>query len=82
MLQLDQINDPAKPPEARFGETKSAKTPQKAARDQEEYEAQKAHSKSGSNTHSGTGMEYVDRKNIHGEERVRREERREGGGGS
>jgi hypothetical protein len=52
--------------------TKSAKNPQKAASDQEEYEAMKAHSNSGSNTHSGQGMEYVDRKNISGEEAARR----------
>jgi len=78
----DQINDPSKPPEAKFGERKSAKTPQKAAQDQEEYEAQKAHSNSGSNTHSGMGMEYIDRKNIHGEEKLRRgpgKQRGEGG---
>lgn len=52
---------------------KSHKTPQKAAQDQEDYEAMKAHSKSGSNTHEGTGMEYMDRKNISGGEKQRRE---------
>ncbi|RYN69567.1 hypothetical protein AA0118_g416 [Alternaria tenuissima] len=68
----DQVNDPSHHKDT-FGVQKSAKTLQKAARDQEDYEAQKEHSKSGSNTHSGTGMEYVDRKNIKGEEKQRRE---------
>ncbi len=35
----------------------------KAQQKQEEYEERKAHSNSGSNTHSGQGMEYVTRKN-------------------
>lgn len=49
-----------------FGQHKSAKGPQKAQQDQEDYERRKEHSNSGSNTHSGTGMEYVDKKNAHG----------------
>ena len=72
-LVQDQVNDPSKNSEDTFGVQKSAKTPQKAAQDQEDYEAQKEHSNSGSNTHSGTGMEYVDRKNIKGDEKQRRE---------
>lgn len=72
-LFQDQVNDPSKNSEDTFGVQKSAKTPQKAAQDQEDYEAQKEHSNSGSNTHSGTGMEYVDRKNIKGDEKQRRE---------
>ena len=45
-----------------FGERKSNKSAAKAAQDQEDYEARKEHSNSGSNTHSGKGMEYVTRK--------------------
>lgn len=40
----------------------TSKTAAKAERDQEDYEARKEHSNSGSNTHSGSGMEYVTRK--------------------
>ncbi|KAB2105556.1 hypothetical protein AG0111_0g6082 [Alternaria gaisen] len=68
----DQVNDPSHYKDT-FGVQKSAKTPQKAARDQEDYEAQKEQSKSGSDTHSGTGVEYVDRKNIKREKKQRRE---------
>jgi hypothetical protein len=49
-----------------FGKQKSSKTPQKAQQDQEDYEARKEHSNSGSNTHKGQGMDYVDRNN-HGD---------------
>lgn len=45
-----------------FGERKSHKSAVKAAQDHAEYEARKEHSNSGSNTHSGKGMEYVTRK--------------------
>jgi hypothetical protein len=68
--QTDQIGDG-------FGQHKSAKGPQKAQQDQEDYETRKEHSNSGSNTHKGTGMDYVDRKNAHGGNDVQR--RREDG---
>ncbi|KAL1641867.1 hypothetical protein SLS61_009931 [Didymella pomorum] len=48
-----------------FGQHKSAKNPQKAQQDQEDYEARKEHSNSGSNTHEGAGMDYVGQKNAH-----------------
>ncbi|KAJ4371917.1 hypothetical protein N0V86_008471 [Didymella sp. IMI 355093] len=68
--QTDQIGDG-------FGQHKSAKGPQKAQQDQEDYETRKEHSNSGSNTNKGTGMDYVDRKNAHGGNDVQR--RREDG---
>ncbi|KAK4943433.1 hypothetical protein LTR10_016924 [Elasticomyces elasticus] len=37
--------------------------PPKQQQKKEDYEARKEHSNSGSNTHSGKGMEYVTRKN-------------------
>ena len=56
-----------------FGQRKSAKGPQKAQQDQEEdYEARKEHSNSGSNTHKGQGMDYVDRNNHGGGNDVQR----------
>ncbi|KAG9198902.1 hypothetical protein G6514_009278 [Epicoccum nigrum] len=51
--------------------------PQKAQRDKEDYEARKEHSNSGSNTHRGTGMDYMGRKNAHRGNDVQR--RREDG---
>lgn len=63
--QTDKVGDG-------FGQHKSAKSAQKAQRDQEDYEARKEHSNSGSNTHKGTGMDYVDRKNAHGGNDVQR----------
>ena len=60
-----------------FGQQKSAKGPQKAQQDQGDYGAREKHSNSGSNTHNGTGVDYVDRKNTHGGNDVQR--RREDG---
>ncbi|KAJ4992415.1 hypothetical protein SVAN01_02124 [Stagonosporopsis vannaccii] len=60
-----------------FGQHKSAKGPQKAQQDHEDYERRKEHSNSGSNTHKGQGMDYVDRKNAGAGNDVQR--RREGG---
>ncbi|KAF2243383.1 hypothetical protein BU26DRAFT_570080 [Trematosphaeria pertusa] len=45
-----------------FQPNTTSKSAMKQHQDQEDYEARASHSNSGSNTHSGQGMEYVTRK--------------------